>query len=319
MKSFSQQLSSSFANLSDKLGDWLNTLILQLPNIVIAIIIAAIAFFLSSYIKKITFKISSRFVDNKAVQNLIANLSAVFFSVFAFFIILGVLNLDEAINQILATAGVLGLAVGLALQDPMNNLFSGIFMSVKDLYKIGDLVETNGHFGVIKQIDLRNTKIRLPNGQEVVIPNKDVIQNPIINYNSYPRRRVDIECGISYGDDLDKVESIVIGALKEIPNRINDLPVEIIFTSFGDSAINFIARYWITPDAQSDYLNEKSRGIKLIKKVFDKNNIDIPFPIRTLNFEVKGGIGLKEIIKNTPLSINKKPANAPANGFASIK
>jgi len=307
MEEFSDQISTSFSNLSDKLGEWLNTIILQLPNVIIAILIAAIAFFLSSYVKKVTFKISAKFVSNKAVQNLISNLSAVVFSVFAFFIILGVLKLDDAINQILATAGVLGLAVGLALQDPMNNLFSGIFMSVKDLYKIGDLVETNGYFGLIKQIDLRNTKIRLPNGQDVIIPNKDVIQNPLTNYNSYPQRRVDIECGISYGDDLDKVEKIVTESLKKIPERIDSLPVEIIFTSFGDSSINFIARYWIKPDAQRDYLIEKSKGIKLIKQVFDENDIDIPFPIRTLNFEVKGGLGLKEVMKDSPLKVVDNP------------
>ena len=296
MKTFSQQLTTSYSNLVDKLGGWLNQFILQIPNILIAVFVGTLAFFFSKYVRKIAVKATSRFTKNRTVLNLISNLTAVVFGVIVLFIILSVLNLGESINKILATAGVLGLAVGLALQDPMNNLFSGVFMSVRKLYRIGDLVETNNHFGTIVDIDLRATKLKNPTGQLIIIPNKDVIQNSLKNYSSSGERRVDVSCGVSYGDDLDAVEKLVVKTIESLNNTINSKPVEVVFDEFGDSSVNFVVRFWINPNNQTDYLVEKSNAIKAIKKAFDANGIMIPFPIRTLDFGIKGGVPLDKMI-----------------------
>ncbi len=305
MSDFSAQLSSSYENLVDKLTDWMNMFILQLPNILIALLIGGFAFFISKYIRRVAVKAISKFTKNKTILNLVSNLTAVIFSVIMLFVILSILNLGSTINKILATAGVLGLAVGLALQDPMNNLFSGVFMSVRKLYKIGDLVETNGYFGTISDIDLRATKLRLPSGQLVVLPNKDVIQRPLKNYSSSGERRVDLTCGVSYGDDLDKVQRITVDAIKNLSGRIESKPVDLVFTEFGDSSINFIVRYWIPASNQTDFLVERSKGIKAIKEAFDKNNIMIPFPIRTLDFGIKGGVNLKKMIHREMYPMNE--------------
>ena len=162
----------TITQLIEKLQEWIDSIILNLPNLAIAVVVAFLAYFLSKYIRKIAVKSTSKFTANKTILNLVSNLSSVLFTILIVFLILSIFDLGGTINKILATAGVLGLAVGLALQDPMNNLFSGVFMSVRELYKIGDLVETNDHFGTIENIDLRATKIRLPTGQEVNIPNK---------------------------------------------------------------------------------------------------------------------------------------------------
>lgn len=296
MDNFGQQLSDAFAKLTEKLEGWVDAIVLNIPNLIIAVIVAVIAMFLSKYISRLSRRASRKLTTNKTVLNLIANLSTALFSLFVIFIILGILNLDSTINKILATAGVLGLAVGLALQDPMNNLFSGVFMSVRELYNIGDLVETNGHFGTITQIDLRATKLRIPSGEEVVIPNKDVIQNPLKNYSSSQERRVTIECGVSYGDDLDHVKQVAIEAAKSLNNINLDKPIDFMYTEFGNSSINFHLRYWLKNPTQKDFLLEKSDGIVALKKAFDKHDIAIPFPIRTLDFGVKGGINLDDIV-----------------------
>lgn len=296
MNRFSSQFSETYGKLVEKLGGWMNELILQLPNIVLAVVVAVVAYFLSKILKKAVVKAAKRFFDNKTIVNLISNLTTVIFTIIVLFLVLAILNLDSTINKILATAGVLGLAVGLALQDPMNNLFSGVFMSVRKLYKIGDLIETNGHFGTITDIDLRATKLRNPTGQDIVIPNKDVIQNPLKNYSSSGIRRIDLSCGVSYGDDLDKVEKITIEALSKLKNITKGSNVEVIFSEFGGSSINFVVRYWIEPTSQIDYLKEKSDGIKALKSAFDANDIMIPYPIRTLDFGIKGGMPLSKML-----------------------
>lgn len=94
------------------------------------------------------------------------------------FIVLGILGLDRALTSLLAGAGVVGLAVGLAVQEPLMNLFSGILMSTKSLYNVGDLIETNGYFGKIKKVNLRSTILEQVSGEEVLLPNKSIIHPP---------------------------------------------------------------------------------------------------------------------------------------------
>ncbi|GLR17055.1 mechanosensitive ion channel family protein [Portibacter lacus] len=296
MEEFSKKLAESYKLLIEKLGGWFDAIILNIPNIIIAVLVAFLAYFLSKYVRKLTVKTTKKFTTNKTIVNLVSNLTSVIFTVIVLFIILSIFNLSGTINKILATAGVLGLAVGLALQDPMNNLFSGVFMSVRKLYAIGDIIESNDHFGTIKDIDLRATKIRTPDGHDVVIPNKDVIQNPLENYTSSGERRIDLDCGVSYGDDLDKVEELTLKAISSLDNLMEHKPVEVMFTEFGDSSINFTVRYWIEATTQKEYTLAKSNGIKAIKKIFDANDIMIPFPIRTLDFGIKGGVPMSKML-----------------------
>ena len=144
MQTLLDSLALAFDNLMSNAGQWINELVLFLPNILLALFIGLSSFFLSKYVRKTALRSISRITANKTVLGFSSNLFSVMFSIIVLFVILSVLNLDDTINKILATAGVLGLAVGLALQDPMNNLFSGVFMSVRELYRIVVLGETNG-------------------------------------------------------------------------------------------------------------------------------------------------------------------------------
>jgi small conductance mechanosensitive channel len=299
MNTFLDRLSGTFDQLWGKIDTWFDQIILFLPNIFLAIIVGGISFFIAKYVRKTAVKSISKFTRNKTMLSLTSNLVSILFSIFVLFIILSILNLDGTINKILATAGVLGLAVGLALQDPMNNLFSGIFMSVRELYNIGDLVETNSYFGYITKIDLRSTKLELPTGEEVVIPNKQVIQSPLKNFSSSGKRRIDLHCGVSYQDDLSKVEDLAIKTISQMEIIWADKPVELIFTDFGESSINFTLRFWLKAPSQKECLKAKSEGIQMLKKAFDQSGINIPYPIRTL-----------EIAKDQSLKVN-----ALSNGY----
>jgi small conductance mechanosensitive channel len=230
--------------------------------------------------------------SNSAITNLTTKVSLVIYTILIGLIIMSIFNLNGAVNKFLATAGVLGLAVGLALQDPLTNLFSGVLMSVKDLYKIGDVVESNGFFGTIENITLRNTIIRTFNGQCVTIPNKDVIQNPLTNYYATGKRRLDLECGVSYGDDLNKVKKVALASVADLEKLDDGMAPKFYYTGFGDSSINFILHLWMPYTGDTNYLEVRSNAIMNLKSAFDEANIDIPFPIRTLNFGIKGGRSL---------------------------
>lgn len=302
------QFSNSFNKLIAKLQGWLDEFILGLPNFIIAAIVLSISIFVARNLKTIARKGLAKTGANKTVVGLLSNMLVAVFMLLSIFVILNILDLSDALTALLGTAGVAGLAVGLALQDPLVNLFSGVLMSVRDYYKIGDLVETNSYFGRILKINLRSTVILSPQGQEIIIPNKEVLQNPLINFSHNGKRRVDVSCGVAYGDDLEKVKEIAIRAIEESGLDIRETkPIEFFYTSFGGSSVDFTIRFWKNITAQADYLAAKSAAIIALKKAFDKNGITIPFPITTLDFGVVGGLPINKIYP--PEQMRKASAN----------
>lgn len=289
------QLHDSFHKLIDKLSIWVDATILALPNILLAGIFLATSLLSAKYLKRLAQKFARKIFASLTVAELISNLLIAFFMLLVLFLILNILNLSDALTALLGTAGVAGLAVGLALQDPLINLFSGVLMSVKDYYEIGDLVETNGYRGKIQKINLRSTILMTPDGQEIVIPNREVLQNPLKNYSHTQRRRIDLDCGVSYDDSLEKVKRVAIKAIRNSTLHIPDYEkIEFYYTEFGDSSINFTLRFWQNISEMADYYDARDSAIIAIKNAFDKNGISIPFPIRTLDIPSKIGLRLDE-------------------------
>lgn len=281
---FFLQINQSLANLRDKLSNWIDEVVLMIPNLVLALAIMVITFLLMGFISRFLKKTLKRVVSSKAMINLLTNIGSVLFVLAALIIVLAVLNLDQALFSLLAGAGVAGLAVGLALQDPLVNLFSSILMSARNKnYNIGDLVETNGLLGTIEEIDLRTTTLRSAQGNSIIIPNKKIVQDTLTNYSVSGNRKVELLCGISYQDDLEKVQEIAVEAIcNQFDQSIPEL-VDFYYTNFGDSSIDFVLRYPLSFDNNKNFMLARSQSIIALKKAFDKAGIDIPFPIRTLD------------------------------------
>jgi small conductance mechanosensitive channel len=284
------------------LEGWLEGLIANLPNIILAVLVLVASIFLSRLVKKYAGKLVSRFSRNHTINGLLSNIITSGFLIVMLFIVLGILGLDRALTSLLAGAGVVGLAVGLAVQEPLMNLFSGILMSTKSLYNVGDLIETNGYFGKIKKVNLRSTILEQLSGEEVLLPNKSIIQNPLTNYTVSGRRRLALSCGISYGEDLEKVRSVTVKAVEDNIDRDERFPVEFYYEGYGDSSINFIVRFWLADITQKGLLAAQSESVIAIKKAFDQNDIMIPFPIRTLDFGIKGGEKLNTMLKTSAMN-----------------
>jgi len=294
MDAFLSNLSESWSKLLEKMSGWLDAIVLQLPNFILAILVMAISVFLLRYVRRYASKALNRMLNNQTVTSLLSNVIAFGFLLVMLFLVLDILNLNKALTSLLAGAGVAGLAVGLALQEPLINIFSGILMSVRSLYNIGDFVQTNGYIGTIRNVNLRFTSVRTVTGETVAIPNKMIIQNPLQNYTVDPGRTIEIGCGVSYGDDLEQVEEIVRNTLSETYDVRPD-DVLFFYTGFGNSSIDFTTRIrLLSCKTNPEYLKQTSRGIKAIKAAFDREDITIPFPIRTLDFGIKGGVALHE-------------------------
>jgi len=277
-----EDMEASWEKVVNRITNWIDVAILNLPNLIIAIIIFITAFWLSKNLESWSNKTLKKVIKQASIRSLLSNVVSIVIIALGLFLALGVLNLDEVLQSLLAGAGVAGLAIGLALQGTLSNTFSGIFLALKDVLNVGDWVESNGFAGRVIEIDLRNTKIKEADNNIVVIPNKMVLDNPFKNFGLTNRIRASIECGISYDSNLRTVKEIGINTITKIfpPDSLEK--IEFHYLNFGESSIDFQIRFWVDATANLTSVEAKSKAIMALKEAFDKNEIDIPYPTRTV-------------------------------------
>ncbi len=275
----------SLSLLIDKLENWGNLFVENLPNIVLAVLVLLGAYFTSRYVSNLVSKLVSKRVPKQSISNLIAKITSVLVVLAGLFLALSIMNLSNAIMSLLTGAGVAGLVVGLALQGTLSNTISGVVLSFRKNIRLGDWVETNGYAGEVIRINLNNFIIREADNNTVIVPNKTILENPLKNYTLTKKMRVVLNCGVGYESDLDRVEELtketVVKAIDQVESTEE---VEFYFQEFGDSSINFMTRFYVTGESAVAKFQARNTVIKEIKKAFDKNGINIPFPIRTLAF-----------------------------------
>lgn len=285
-----------FDKITDKLQGWLDSLISSLPNILVAIILL-IGF---TFLAKILKKYSNRYLQKMRIKPTISRfLSQIIFLgiiILGIMLALSTMELGKTVSSILAGLGIVGLALGFAFQDTAANFMSGIFITFNQPYKLGDIIKTkDGHEGVVKDINLRETKIKTYNGQIVHVPNRQLFQESFINYSQFEKRRLQLDCRVSYSEDLERVEKIALEAMQNLPSRIKEEEVTIFWTEFGMNSINFTLNIWVLFNETSlNFVPARNEAIIALKKAFDTNDIKIPYPIHTLDFGNKGGVALRD-------------------------
>ena len=280
------QFNDSLGNLGDKLASWFNAIIKMVPNFILAIIVMIIAWFVARYVAKIMGRLISKKVHKKAIVNMVQKIMIVLILIVGLFIALGILNLSKTVTSLLAGAGVIGLVIGFAVQDSLSDTVSGIIISFRDKIRIGNWVETNGFSGEIIDINLKSFIMKEADNNLVLIPNKSILTNPLKNYSLTDKIRVTVACGVGYESDLEAVKTLTTETLANtFELAISPDDIEFYYTEFGDSSINFITRFWTDGTKKKDSLIAHSKAMLAIKKAFDANDINIPFPIRTLQFD----------------------------------
>jgi small-conductance mechanosensitive channel len=196
-------------------------------------------------------------------------------------------NLGISITPILATLGVGGLAVALALQDTLANLFSGFHIIVSRQIKVGDFIRLeSGEEGYVFDITWRNTRIRMLQNNVVLIPNAKLSQAVIVNYHLPDKEMImPVNLGVHYNSDLDNVEKVTIEVgrevMKEVQGAVPAFEPVVRFHSFGESSIDFSVVLRVKEF--SDQGPVKHEFIKRLAKRYAKEGIVIPYPIRAIN------------------------------------
>jgi len=277
IKSFSDQLQLNLEN-------WANAFIEYLPNFILALLCLIFFVFLAKYVSKLLRKILNKTKAQESIKVISAKILRISIILIGFFIALGILDLNKVLTTVLGAAGVISLVIGLALQGTLHNTFAGLILSFLPKIQIGDWIETNDHAGKIIDINLRSLVLQTADQNYVIIPNAKIIDSDFKNYSRTPRGRISITCGVGYESDLDFVQKITIQAIEEeFPQRTME-SIQFYYTGFENSSIDYILWFWSDVRDQRDVYDGRHRAILAIKKAYNKNGINIPFPIRTLDF-----------------------------------
>ena len=204
----------------------------------------------------------------------------------AVIIILSVIFIFNAwrinISPLLATAGIAGLAIGLAVKDSLSNILGGLQLVLDRTFKVGDKVQLeSGETGVILDIGLRSTKLKTYDNEVIYIPNGYLANAKIKNFTQPDLSiRVNVNFGVEYGSDPEKVRKVVLEAVKKIETVLEEPEPQVIFLKMSDFSLDFVARAWV-----KDYTQAYSTSLKMTDVIYDaltKAKIGIPFPTRTI-------------------------------------
>jgi len=210
-----------------------------------------------------------------------------FWAIVAFLLILRVWDIN--ITPLLASLGIAGLAVALALQDTFSNFFSAVYITADRPVKVGDYIELeNGLKGYVEDVGWRSTRLRTLPNNSIIIPNNKLAQSILTNYDApKPEMSIVIPVGVSYNSDLEKVEKVTVDVAKKVLGSVEggvaDFEPFIRYKEFGDSSINFSVILRV-----KNFVNQylvMHEFIKALKKRYDKEGIDIPFPQRDVHMK----------------------------------
>ena len=200
--------------------------------------------------------------------------------VMALGVLMALSQVGISLAPMLAGLGVAGFIVGFALQDSLGNFASGAMILIYRPYDVGDLVEVTSAAGLVKKMNLVSTTIATLDNQILVVPNSKIWGDVIKNVTAQKERRIDLEFGIAYDDDIELAERILIEIVSAHEKVLADPEPTVKLHTLGDSSVNFIVRPWTKTENYWNVYWDITREVKLR---FDREGISIPFPQRDVH------------------------------------
>ena len=265
--------------IQDALQEWFTSFVTFLPNLISGIVIFILTIIGSGFIAKWVQKLIKKRVENIEILQLIFRVTR--WSVLIVGTILALDQVDFDVTGFIAGLGIVGFTIGFALQDIAQNFISGIMLLYRQPFNIGERVIVADFTGEVKEINVRDTVIETLDGELVIIPNREVFENPIVNLTHTRIRRRTIVIGLGYEQDADRAEKLFLDTIKSTPGVETDPAPTIRADSLGDSALKLEALFWINQQ-EHDFLQVHSRVVKAILRTAEENNINLPYPVQTV-------------------------------------
>lgn len=260
-------------------------LVSALPSVIVAVVILVIGFWIagrcSNWMKKLMAKYDE--ID-PLLGNFFASILRWVIIAFTLLAVLAKFGIET--TSFIAIFGAAGLAVGLALQGTLSNLAAGVMIMIFRPFKIGDFVNCAGQTGSITKVGMFVTEITTPDNIQILLPNGDIWGSAITNFAAHDTRRFDLVYGVGYGADINKAIDVITKVLKAEERVHSDPEPMVAVTNLGESSVDITARAWC---ARKDFFGLQCDLRKAVKEALDANDVDIPFPTRTLIMENASG------------------------------
>lgn len=202
-----------------------------------------------------------------------------YYLILVLFIISALHELGFNLNVLLGAAGIFSVAIGFASQTSASNLISGLFLVAERPFSVGDSIRVGSTSGEVLSIDPLSVKLRTFDNLFVRIPNESLIKSEVTTLTRFPIRRIDIEVGIAYKENLKKVRKILDTVAEKNPLCLEEPKPLYIFQGFGNSSLNLQYSVWVK---RENFLELKNSIHEEIKEAFDEHGVEIPFPHITL-------------------------------------
>ena len=206
--------------------------------------------------------------------------SLVRWAILVFAVIAALAKFGVQTTSFIAVLGAAGLAVGLALQGSLSNFAAGVLILLFRPFRVGDVIDSSGSRGKVKEIGILSTTLATPDNQMVILPNASILSDKIVNVNAYPTRRVDLVAGISYGDDVARAREILLEMVSSHPLVLADPEPVVEVLELADSSVNLAVRPWTKTEDYWSVFFDLNRSIK---RELEGNGLSIPFPQRDVH------------------------------------
>ena len=269
----------------EKITDFLNYEITFSKDIHIsvkAIIVALLAIIISSFLLKLMRRIITRKLPDNDKAKFISVFSYLKWVVYLIIFLIAMHNAGVNVTAIFAASAALLIGVGLALQTLFQDIISGVFILIDQSVHVGDIIELEGKIGRVEEINLRTTRAVTIDNKVLVIPNHLYLTNSLYNWTENGiETREGVDVGVAYGSDVKLVEKLLLEAAKNNTSVLENPPPIVLFTNFGDSALEFRVAFTIRNSFQVRFVQSDIRFE--IDRLFRENNIEIPFPQRDIH------------------------------------
>lgn len=270
-------------DLMDRITEWLALYGLRVVG---AVAILLIGWLLAKLIRRVVNRLLIRAKMAEAAASFITSLAYV--GMMAFVIIAAIGKLGVQTASFVAVLAAAGLAIGLALQGSLANFAAGFLLVVFHPFKVGDYIEGAGAAGTVEQMEIFTTTLRSPDNKQIIVPNAKLTGDNIINYSAKEIRRIDMVCGISYHDNVDKAQQVLMDILRSDSRVLSDPEPVVVVSELADSSVNFNVRPWVKTTDYWDVLFDLTRQVKLR---FDAEGISIPFPQQDVHIYKEEAVG----------------------------
>lgn len=277
---------------ADQARELYDTIVASLPRVGIATAIGLVALVIGLVLAALAQNALDRTNADRVVTGLLARIVRLLVVLGAVLLALAIAGVP--LGSVIAAFAVAGVAVGLAVQGILENFIAGVILSFRRPFKAGDDIVSGEFEGTVEGIDLRVTTLRDYDGEQILIPNRDVYTNPLVNLTRAGKRRSRAMIGIDYRDDHDRAREVIRTAVAGVDGVLASPAPLVLLVELGDSSVNFEILYWTRPYI-AEVRRVQDRVLSAAKSAVEEAGLTIPWPIRTLVpdgvFRTDAGVG----------------------------